>query len=381
MINVAAIRMQQFGVQFYQASLTASDIDKLVRFEVLSYGENAQAPVRGGRQKPAPGAPPSKVNWDFLERRIASSEKAYQRQIIRRKIDELVQYYEQCRQARDLPSIPGAVIISCDEKLAFQPADGDSRLGVLKVPEREGILRAIDGQHRLLALHADIDRFQGEDFTVPAIIFDRLPEDHVVQMFVTINAKHTRLNASHLVSLSGRQLYRDENLATAHDVVRALNDREDSPLYGEIKLLGVGHGRVAQAPLAQELKKLFAAGVFTGRRSGDMHEEARKFFVNYFKQIALVFGGAWNGRKYAIKSAAALRAFLRVAPDVVRRLDQEHAERSDFRAIGRVIAPWGRRIGDVRFETDGAWKRSGTTVDSLAKELRLALQYPEGAAV
>jgi len=378
MINVAAIRMQQFGVQFYQASLTAGDIDKLVRFEVLSYGDSGQPPVRGGRQRP--DTPVSKVNWDLLERRIASSEKAYQRQIIRRKIDELVQYYEQCRQARDLPSIPGAVIISCDEKLTFQPASADSRVGILKVPEREGILRAIDGQHRLLALHADIDRFQGEDFSVPAIIFDRLPEDHVVQMFVTINAKHTRLNASHLVSLSGRQLYRDENLATAHDVVRALNDREDSPLYDEIKLLGVGRGRVAQAPLAQELKKLFASDAF-GRRSDDFHEEAKKFFVNYFKQVALVFGGAWNGRKYAIKSASALRAFVRVAPDVIRRLDQEHADRTDFRAIGRVIAPWGRRIGDLRFETEGVWKRAGTTVDSLVKELRLALQYPEGAAV
>ena len=378
MINVAAIRMQQFGVQFYQASLTASDIDKLVRFEVLNYGES-QGGVRGGKQKPGAGQP-SKVNWDFLERRIASSEKAYQRQIIRRKIDELVQYYEQCREARDLPSIPGAVIISCDEKLTFQSVDGDERVGILKVPEREGILRAIDGQHRLLALHADIERFQGEDFAVPAIIFDRLPEDHVVQMFVTINAKHTRLNASHLVSLSGRQLYRDENLATAHDVVRALNDREDSPLYDEIKLLGVGRGRVAQAPLAQELKKLFSAETFSGKK-GELHEEAKKFFVNYFKQIALVFGGAWNGRKYSIRSASALRAFIRVAPDVVRRLDQEHADRGDFRAIGRVIAPWGRRIGDLRFETDGAWKRSGTTVDSLAKELRLALQYPEGASV
>ena len=103
--------------------------------------------------------------------------------------------------------------------------------------------------------------------------------------------------------------------------------------------------------------------------------------MNYFKQIALVFGGAWNGRKYSIKSATALRAFIRVAPDVVRRLDQEHAERGDFRAIGRVIAPWGRRIGDLRFETDGQWKRAGTTVDSLAKELKLALQYPEGAAM
>src|SRR5919205_547992 len=270
MINVAAIRMQQFGVQFYQASLTANDIDKLVRFEVLSYGDSTQPPVRGGKKKV-----PSKVNWDLLERRIASSEKAYQRQIIRRKIDELVQYYEQCRQARDLPSIPGAVIISCDEKLTFEATGEDGRVGILKVPEREGILRAIDGQHRLLALHADIERFEGEDFAVPAIIFDRLPEDHVVQMFVTINAKHTRLNASHLVSLSGRQLYRDEALAAAHDVVRALNDREDSALHGEIKLLGVGRGRVAQAPLAQELKKLFAAGTFSGRKASDMHEDAK----------------------------------------------------------------------------------------------------------
>src|SRR5579871_2261799 len=381
MINVAAIRMQQFGVQFYQASLTASDIDKLVRFEVLSYGDTAQAPVRGGKAKPDATAA-SKVNWDFLERRIASSEKAYQRQIIRKKIDELVQYYEQCRQARDLPSIPGAVIISCDEKLSFQASGDDARVGILKVPEREGILRAIDGQHRLLALHADIDRFQGEDFAVPAIIFDRLPEDHVVQMFVTINAKHTRLNASHLVSLSGRQLYRDENLAAAHDVVRALAEKEDSPLHGEIKLLGVGRGRVAQAPLAQELKKLFATEAFgPGRKGEEFREEAKRFYVNYFRQVSVVFGAAWNGRKYSIRTAPALRAFIRVAPDFVKRLDQSHSDRADFRAIGRVIAPWGRRIGDLRFETDGAWKRSGSTVDQLAKELRLALQYPEGASV
>lgn len=376
MINVAAIRMQQFGVQFYQASLTASDIDKLVRFEVLNYGDSSQQGVRGGKKKS-----PSKVNWDLLERRIASNEKAYQRQIIRRKIDELVQYYEQCRQARDLPSIPGAVIISADEKLSFEPVEAGSAVGRLKVPEREGILRAIDGQHRLLALHADIDQFGDEPFTVPAIIFDRLPEDHVVQMFVTINAKHTRLNASHLVSLSGRQLYRDDALAAAHDTVRALNDREDSALVGEIKLLGVGKGRVGQAPLAQELKKLFAGDAFgTGRKGSDfVNNESKKFFVNYFKQVSVVFGAAWGGRKYSIKSATALRAFLRVAPDVVRRLDQEHADRTDFRAIGRVIAPWGRRIGDQRFETDGAWKRQGTTVDTLARELKLALEYPEGA--
>jgi DGQHR domain-containing protein len=377
MINVAAIRMQQFGVQFYQASLTAKDIDKLVRFEVLSYADQAHAPVRGGRRGTGP-----KINWDLLERRIASSDRAYQRHIIRRKIDELVQYYEQCRQARDLPSIPGAVIISCDEKLKFEPVSDSATVGTLRVPEREGILRAIDGQHRLLALHAALDQIGNESFTVPAIIFDQLPEDHIVQMFVTINAKHTRLNASHLVSLSGRQLYRDDNLAAAHDVVRALNDREDSPLYQQIKLLGVGRGKVAQAPLAQELKKLFSSDAFgTGRRADDFREESKRFFVNYLKQVAQVFGAAWNGRKYSIRTAPALRAFVRVAPDVIRRLDQERADRADFRAIGRVIAPWGRRIGDLRFETEGAWKRNGSSVEQLTKELRLALQYPEGAGL
>jgi DGQHR domain-containing protein len=377
MINVAAIRMQQFGVQFYQASLTAKDIDKLVRFEVLSYADQAHVPVRGGRRGTGP-----KINWDLLERRIASSDRAYQRQIIRRKIDELVQYYEQCRQARDLPSIPGAVIISCDEKLKFEPMEDDGAVGTLRVPEREGILRAIDGQHRLLALHAALDQIGNDSFTVPAIIFDQLPEDHIVQMFVTINAKHTRLNASHLVSLSGRQLYRDDNLAAAHDVVRALNDREDSPLYQQIKLLGVGRGKVAQAPLAQELKKLFSSDAFgTGRRAEDFREESKRFFVNYLKQVAQVFGAAWNGRKYSIRTAPALRAFVRVAPDVIRRLDQERADRADFRAIGRVIAPWGRRIGDLRFETEGAWKRNGSSVEQLTKELRLALQYPEGAGL
>ena len=45
----------------------------------------ARRPQEGGRP-PAP----SKVNWDLLERRIGADEKAYQRQIIRKKIDELV---------------------------------------------------------------------------------------------------------------------------------------------------------------------------------------------------------------------------------------------------------------------------------------------------
>jgi hypothetical protein len=142
----------------------------------------------------------------------------------------------------------------------------------------------------------------------------------------------------------------------------------------------VGKGRVAQAPLAQEFKRLFADEEALGgaRKAAQFRDDSKTFFVNYLKQVSSVFETAWLGRKYSIRSATALRAFVRVAPDVVRAVEQQHAERTDFRAIGRAIAPWGRRIGALRFETDGAWKR-GASVDGLAKELRLALMYPEGA--
>ena len=248
---------------------------------------------------------------------------------------------------------------------------------MLKVPEREGILRAIDGQHRLLALHADIDRFRRRtlhrsgDHLRPAARRSRRPD---------VRHDQREAHAAECVApglLSGRQLYRDESLAAAHDVVRALNDREDSPLHGEIKLLGVGTGRVAQAPLAQELKKLFATDAFGAGRKGDDVPRGGEEVLRQLPEAGRpgVRRRLERPQIQHQERASALRAFIRVAPDVVRRLDQEHADRTDFRAIGRVIAPWGRRIGDLRFETEGAWKRTGTTVDSLAKELRLALQY------
>ena len=37
MITVPAHRVKQFGVEFFQASFSAKDIERLVKFEVLGY--------------------------------------------------------------------------------------------------------------------------------------------------------------------------------------------------------------------------------------------------------------------------------------------------------------------------------------------------------
>ena len=68
MITVPAHRVKQFGVEFFQASFSAKDIDRLVKFEVLGYA-GAQPPA-GAKQT----ATRARVNWEMLEKRIAESE-------------------------------------------------------------------------------------------------------------------------------------------------------------------------------------------------------------------------------------------------------------------------------------------------------------------
>ena len=375
MISVPAMRLQQFGVVLYQALLGARDVDRLVRFEVLSYDAGLAPTDRG----PARRSRTPRVHWELLEKRIAASAEAYQRPVIRKKIAELVDYYVQCAETGNLPAIPGAVLLVADRRLDFTPTSSHRVLGVLEIPSEGGVLRALDGQHRLLALHQLVADGRAENGQVPAVVFDRLTPDQVVELFVTINAKHTKLNPSHLVSLAGRRLYPDKALAAGHDIIRALNERADSPLKGEIKLFGVGHGRVAQAPLAEELKTIFTAlDALGGRQAGRFQEDAPRFFLNYFKQVANVFPRAWTGRKYSIKTAIALRAFLRVVPDVLSAVRRAGGDVLDAHAIARVVKPWGELVGDARFETEGEWRAKqagGTrgTVELIARELRSAL--------
>jgi len=51
MITVPAHKVKQFGVEFYQASFSAADIDRLVRFEVLGYASAEEPPGKKRRRR------------------------------------------------------------------------------------------------------------------------------------------------------------------------------------------------------------------------------------------------------------------------------------------------------------------------------------------
>lgn len=390
MLTVPALKVQQFAQEFFLLNLAATDVERLVRFEVL--GDSAvhgRAP-RKRTSRRGRGAKTSPVNWSEIEHKVETSEKAYQRPILRKKVDDLAQYYLQCRDDGAVPAIAGAVLLTTDEAVEFAPQDGNPFVGIVRLSSDEGTLRVLDGQHRLLALAAllgsadlpEEGRGAARLLQVPAILFAGLPAPSIVEMFVTINSKHTRLNPSLLFSLKGRQLYADPLDARIHDTVRKLNEAQSSPLRGQIKMLGVGPGRVAQAGLAQEIRRtleaLEAAPGAAGW-TGELVEHLDRFYLVYFKEVARVFADAWGGKKHSILSLIALRAFIQasehVAPAVWRAGGDPRV------AVRVLLAPWAERIGSSRFETAGAWRDRAAgggkeTTRALARELVAAMGEP-----
>jgi DGQHR domain-containing protein len=377
MLTVPALKIRQFGQDFFLANLAAADVERLVRFEVLG-GSGLQGP---GAAK-ARGAKPSLVNWNEIERKVQTSEKAYQRPILRKKVDELAAYYLQCREDGAVPAIPGPVLLTTDQPVEFLLQGGNPFVGLLEISDEEGTLRVLDGQHRLLALAAllkagsatEEDRAAASLLQVPAVIFPSLPPASVVEMFVTINSKHTRLNSSLLFELKGRQLYADPIDARVHDIIKKLNG-EGSPLAGDIKMLGIGPGKVAQSGLAQELKRVVLAlqkSHASGPWLSDFMNHVERFYLVYFKEIARVFADGWASGKHSTRSLIALRAFLQVSETVAPKVMEVGGDpRVTLRTL---LSPWTEGIGAKRFETAGEWRThvaggGKETTRRLAREL------------
>jgi hypothetical protein len=150
-------------------------------------------------------------------------------------------------------------------------------------------------------------------------------------------------------------------------------------------MLGVGPGRVAQAGLAQELRRVLddirrEAGGAAWVDAFEQHAPA--LYQHYFQEVAKVFPEAWGQKGYSTHSLIALRAFIQASREVIRVVFRRDG---DPRAsIAEIVAPWKTRIGSARFETAGLWRERAAgggkeTTRLLARELVSALATGETA--
>lgn len=345
-----ALRMRQKESEFYFVSYPAEDLLRKVRFVSRFYGERGEA-VGGDTKK---GKEPDEV--ERYVRAIEGSSKAFQRELNRRKVSQIRDFY---RNETRQPLVPGAILLFTQEELDFQPL-GQYKLAGDLVEPREHFL-IIDGQHRLAGLHfylsePDADR----RLEVPCVIFDGKTSDFATEMFVIINSTHTRINKSHLVDL-----YEKIEWGTDHDkkyaarLVRALYDEGDSPLRYHINMLG---GRSAQqmwinqAQIFGEIYRLVKRKEmrpFFKDGRGYSRDRGYAYLRDVLKAAKTVFGEAWgDNKRFMVTRDVTIKSLLRVAGDMAQAHRSVHIEpgRSDPKKLAQLVAPWGGLVREFRRE-------------------------------
>src|SRR6185295_5562004 len=244
-----ATRIRQKEGSFYFVSFKAPDVLKRVKFTSRFYFEGDTLEAEAETEDPIA---------KFIGS-VERSEKAFQRLLSRKKVREIVNFYE---SAETQPAIPGTVLLFAEDVLKFKPMGNMQSVGDLEDPESGFLI--IDGQHRLAGLH-----FYGEKnptlldhIEVPCIIFDGKTGEFAAEMFVTINSTQTRINRSHLIDLMDRISRYDDKTRLAAVLVKRLYEEPASPLQYKINRLG-GRSRqekwILQAELYNELKRLVEA--------------------------------------------------------------------------------------------------------------------------
>lgn len=340
-----ALRMRQKDAEFYFVSYPAEDLLRKVRFVTRFYGEKDEA-VGGTTRKQ-----PDEV--EQFVRAIEGHSKAFQRNVNKRKVHQIRDFY---RNENQQPVIPGAVLLFTQEELEFDALGKYERVGDLIEPRGQFLI--IDGQHRLAGLHfylkeKDADR----NIEVPCVIFDGKTSDFATEMFVIINSTHTRINKSHLVDLYEKiEWGTDPAKKNAALLVRMLYQENDSPLQYHINMLG-GRSQqemwINQAQLYSEIHRVikkhpkppFKDGRGWNRQTG------YAFFRDVFKAAREAFGDAWgDNKRYMVTRDVTIKGLVRLAGDAAHSLED-----LDHETLRLRFARWKPITRD--FRRDGFYER------------------------
>jgi DGQHR domain-containing protein len=285
---------------------------------------------------------------------IEKSEKSFQRLLNRRKIGQIVNFYE---TAVSQPLIPGTILLFTDETLRFRRSDSSESVGFLSEPE--GKFLVIDGQHRLAALHFFRQKHPEQigQVEVPCVLFDGKSADFATEMFVIINSTHTRINKSHLVDLYERVSWETPEKKLAAKIVNLLYEESDSPLRYRINRLG-GRSRqekwILQSEVFNEIYKIVQSNrKFFDERFQVRADRAYAVVRDYLKAVREVMESVWgDNEKFMFTRDVTLKALLRVFGDFVRnrKLMQSWDDQRAPAVFVAYIRPWAELAREFRAE-------------------------------
>jgi DGQHR domain-containing protein len=278
-----------------------------------------------------------------------------QRELSKNRLAEIAEYV-----SFNDATFPNSIVISIDST-SYNEANDEIEEnilsfenGILELRDDGKIAKIIDGQHRVFGLEkyaTDNGLFKDElKFELIITIFIDIDEEYQANIFSTINKAQTKVNKSHVYDLYSFSKTRSPQ-RTSHNVIKLLNEEEDSPFYHLIKRLGKADFKnetIAQATLADCIIKYISNNppkdrniLRTGAKLAPVEgAEKDKYFFrnwfikeedvkiakviwNYFEAIKRKWPIAWGNLDFILTKSTGVIAFMRFLKDLVELLGME----------------------------------------------------------
>lgn len=253
-IKLPYMRITQKNVSFYLSKATALDLREIVDFHFREPYKDYDSYER--------------KDFDAVKRELESVGASIdqepdgwgvQRVLNRKRVLEIRDYIERDPEAL----FPSTVLLAIDTSrhgtATIGPVDELGDFGTFEVaPDMS--TSVIDGQHRLAGLFLASDDIL-RSIEMPVVFMLDVSVPVAAKLFQHINGKQQKVNKSVIFDLFDNvpsdSLDNDDDRATKlyHTVCVNLYTDPDSPLYRQIKMLGVGGGAVSQAFFIDTCKK------------------------------------------------------------------------------------------------------------------------------
>lgn len=417
-LRVEIIAVNQKNSRFYIGILPAVDLTKVFTVKPTKYNSEAEAAI----------AATFSDDEEYLEHRISTKRKRaesdeFERPQNKTRINKIASWLED----NEYPLFPNTIIVTCyliNDEITIPPgAPIDKVLEILTgkelqfsylqedlddpdkaylyIPNKDGAILVIDGQHRLKGLQFAPEEVR-QNYDVLVSFMLGFPRAVVAEFFYTINYEQKPVNKSILYELMGEFSYELNEITFMHEMVRVLNVVDKSPFYRRIKMLGVVEKEatfeikekmtISQAFLIDYLVNTISKDAMRSPtyppiflyyyQDKEKHTQLIRFVLNYFKAIRRKMEAAWeNPESSIICNSIGIGALIRVMHFIFIKIfvaefeqDPDKIQELDIEKITEKLAG----LEDVDF-SKSKWSgmSSGGTLNNLVKDIVTKLNYLE----
>lgn len=257
----------------------------------------------------------------------------------------------------------------------------------LYIPKTKRICLIVDGQHRFSGLKKFYLNTSDESIRRKILEFEFIStillgydSYQVAEVFANVNFNQKPVNKSLYYDIFGSSAETKNEIQLAHFLALHLQNNEQSPLQGMIKLLGKGYGLFSQAFFVEKLLMHFRPGAVWNELYLDYESDGNdfydipKFLRAYFKAIRDAYSTAWPEKvlrdaemvyspfayKYILCKTTGMGAMFRLIRDVYPIVKNAQEEEEIYQICFSIFSKINEREAEKLFSKEGEYGRGGS---------------------